>query len=530
MNSSLEDTRITPVRRALISVYEKDGIVEFGRTLAEAGVEIFSTGGTARMLEESGVPLTRVADLTGFPEMLDGRVKTLHPKVHGGILAIRDNEKHLEDLAKQGIQPIDLVVVNLYPFEKTARMEGIGITEIVEMIDIGGPTMVRAAAKNFHDVTSVVDPLDYDMILAEIADNGGVTDRTRFLLARKAFQHTASYDTAIYSYLNQLEPDGSRKVADSLFPQKIELELEKVQDLRYGENPHQRAAFYAEQQGNEPTLPRAVTLQGKALSFNNLLDLDAAMGAVASLDGCACVVVKHGNPCGAAIAEDPLEAFLRAREGDPVSSFGGIVAFNREVGPVCAKELGAMFLEAIIAPDFSQDAREILARKKKLRVLQWGDIRNYRRPGLDIRRVAGGLLLQEWDSRGSEEDWKVASSRKPSDEEWTSIRFAWRLIRHIKSNAILYAKGNQITGVGAGQMSRVDSVRIAGEKAGEKSKGSVMASDAFFPFRDGIDAAHDAGITAIIQPGGSIRDKEVIEAANEHDIAMVFSGRRHFRH
>ncbi len=523
--------RVTPVRRALLSVYDKDGIVDLARSLHELGVELLSTGGTARLVEEAGIPLRRVAEETGFPEMLDGRVKTLHPRIHAGILAIRGNPKHEEDLARQDVRPIDLVVVNLYPFEKTARMEGIGIEEIVEMIDIGGPTMVRAAAKNFRDVGVVVDPRDYGRIADELREQGGLSDETRFLLARKAFQHTASYDTAIFSFLNQLTPDGSRRVDESPFPQKVVLELEKIQDLRYGENPHQRAAFYGELQGNEPTLARAVQLQGKELSFNNLLDLDGALAAVSSLGEHGCVVVKHGNPCGAGVGESPAEAFEKAREGDPVSAFGGIVAFNTPIDADAAELLRGMFLEAVIAPAVGDEAREILARKKKLRVLALGgDPRAARRPGLDVRRVSGGYLLQDWDTDDDLADAKVVTDRAPTDEEWAALRFGWRLVRHVRSNAIVFSLADRLVGVGAGQMSRVDSVKIAAMKAGEKSKGAAMASDAFFPFPDGVEEAAKAGVTAVIQPGGSIRDEEVIAAANRLGLAMVFTGRRHFRH
>ncbi len=524
--------RVTPVRRALLSVYDKDGIVDLARSLHELGVELLSTGGTARLLEEAGIPLRRVAEETGFPEMLDGRVKTLHPRIHAGILAIRGNPQHEEDLASQGVRPIDLVVVNLYPFEKTARMEGIGIAEIVEMIDIGGPTMVRAAAKNFRDVGVVVDPRDYGRVADEIRDEGGLTDETRFLLARKAFQHTASYDTAIFSFLNQLTPDGSRRVdEESPFPQKVVLELEKIQDLRYGENPHQRAAFYGELQGNEPTLARAVQLQGKELSFNNLLDLDGALAAVSSLEEHGCVVVKHGNPCGAGVGNTPAEAFEKAREGDPVSAFGGIVAFNTPIDADAAELLRGMFLEAVIAPGVADEARAVLSRKKKLRVLVvGGDPRTTRRPGLDVRRVSGGYLLQDWDGDDDLADAKVVTERQPTDAEWEALRFGWRMVRHVRSNAIVFSLADRLVGVGAGQMSRVDSVKIAAMKAGDRSRGAVMASDAFFPFPDGVEEAARAGITAVIQPGGSIRDEEVIEAANRLGLAMVFTGRRHFRH
>jgi phosphoribosylaminoimidazolecarboxamide formyltransferase/IMP cyclohydrolase len=531
MSSGTQDGgRVTPVRRALISVYEKEGVCEFAAGLAEAGVQIISTGGTARLLEEAGIPLTRVADVTGFPEMLDGRVKTLHPKIHAGILSIRDSAAHQRDLERQGVEQIDLVVVNLYPFEQTARMEGIGLTEIVEMIDIGGPTMLRAAAKNFRDVGVVVDPSDYRRTIDEIVSEGGLTDGFRFVLARKAFRHTASYDTAIFSFLEQIEADGTRRQQGAAFPEKLVIEAVKLLDLRYGENPHQRAAFYGELQGNEPTLSRAMQLQGAELSFNNLLDLDGAMAAVASMPGCGCVIVKHGNPCGAACGESPADAFRFAREGDPVSAFGGIVAFNTVVDEEAAREIGSMFLEAVIAPAFDEGARAALARKKKLRVMEWGEPGDFRKPGMDLRRVSGGFLLQEWDSDDDEGELQIVTRRRPSEDEWRALRFAWRICRHVRSNAIVFANEKMTVGIGAGQMSRVDAVKIAAMKAGERSRGAVMASDAFFPFRDGIDAAAEHGIGAVIQPGGSIRDEEVIAAADELGIAMVFTGRRHFRH
>lgn len=522
--------RVVPVRRAILSVYDKDGIVEFARSLTEMGVQLLSTGGTARLLIEEGLPIRRISDVTGVPEMLDGRVKTLHPKVHAGILAIRDNEKHRRDLSSYGAEPIDLVVVNLYPFEKTARMEDLGLQEIVEMIDIGGPTMVRAAAKNFRDVGVIVDPRDYALVVEDLQTQGGLADATRLTLARKAFRHTASYDTAIFSFLSQIDVDGQKKAADSLFPQKFTLELAKIQDLRYGENPHQRAAFYGELQGNEATLATAVQIHGKELSFNNLLDLDAAMAAVQSIRGIGAVVVKHLNPCGAARAESAAEAFRRAREGDPVSAFGGIVALNARVDDEAAAELSSLFLEAIVAPDYTTEALDELRKKKNLRVMQWAEPTGARPPGLDVRRVAGGYLLQEWDEDDPLADVRVVTKRAPSDAEMDALRFAWALCRHVKSNAIVFVKDDRIVGVGAGQMSRVDSVRLAHEKAGERAKGAVMASDAFFPFRDGVDAAAAAGIRAVIQPGGSVRDEEVIAACDEHGLAMVFTGRRHFKH
>ncbi len=522
-------SRITPVRRAILSVYDKDGVVAFARRLREQNVEILSTGGTARLLASEGIDLRRIADVTGMPEMLDGRVKTLHPRIHGGILAMRDREEHQADLERHEIEAIDLVVVNLYPFEATAQMEGVSFAEIIEMIDIGGPTMVRAAAKNFSDVGVIVDPTDYTRVADEIREHGGLRDETRFQLAHKAFAHTASYDTAIFSYLNQVEKDGTPKVANSLFPQKLTLEMEKIQDLRYGENPHQRAAFYGQLQGNAPTLARAHQVHGANLSFNNLLDLDAAMDTVASLPGCGCVVIKHGNPCGAATADDSATAFERALEGDPTSSFGGIVAFNQEIGPMAAEALTSIFLEAVVAPAFSEEALAVLRKKKKLRVIAWGDPKHYRRPGLDLRRVSGGYLLQEWDDDDAG-DFDVVSQRPPSEKELRSMHFAWTLTRHVKSNAIIFAVEDRLVGVGAGQMSRVDSVKLAAMKAGEKARGAAMASDAFFPFPDGIEEAAKAGITAVIQPGGSIRDKSVIEAVDRLDLAMVLTGRRHFKH
>lgn len=481
-------------------------------------------------LEKAGVPVIGVSEVTKFPEMLDGRVKTLHPKIHAGILAVRDNARHQKDLSNFGAEPIDLVVANLYPFEMTARMEGIGLGEILEMIDIGGPTMVRAAAKNFRDVGVIVDPADYGPVIDEIREHRGLSDATRLTLARKAFQHTSSYDTAVYTFLAQLLPDGTRRTADSPYPQKITLTVDKVQDLRYGENPHQTAAFYAELQGNGATLAHAVQVHGAELSFNNLLDLDAAFAAVSSLDGPACVIVKHNNPCGAATGTDVTEAFHRAREADPVSAYGGIVAFNRPVDEEAAQAVSETFFEGIIAPEYSADATELLKRKKKLRVLELGGARVGRRPGLDVRRVSGGYLLQEWDSDDSLDEVKIVTRRAPTEEEWETLRFAWRVCRHVKSNAIVLARPHRTVGIGAGQMSRVDSVRIAVTKAGEQARGAVMSSDAFFPFPDGIEEAARSGVTAVIQPGGSIRDEEVIAAADRLGLAMLFTGRRHFRH
>jgi phosphoribosylaminoimidazolecarboxamide formyltransferase/IMP cyclohydrolase len=522
--------RITRVRRALLSVYRKDDIVPFARTLTELGVELVSTGGTGRLLREAGLSIRRVSELTGVPEMLDGRVKTLHPMVHAGILAIRDNHGHRRDLDEYGAAPIDLVVVNLYPFEQTTRMGDIGLAEVVEMIDIGGPTMVRAAAKNFRDVGVIVDPRDYPIVLDELQSLGGLTEATRLRLALHAFRHTAAYDTAIYSFLQQIDPAGRPRAEDSLFPPTLEFELHKLQELRYGENPHQRAALYGQLQGNEPSLTRAEQIQGTELSFNNLLDLDAAMACVASFSESACAVIKHNNPSGVAIAPGPSEAFRNAKAADPVSAFGGIVAFNRPIDVACAEELTGMFLEAVIAPDALPDAREVLAKKPKLRVLLWGDPREYRRPGLDLRRITGGFLVQEWDTDDQQLEFKLVSKREPTASEWDALRFAWQVCRHVRSNAIVLAGSDHTVGIGAGQMSRVDAVMLAAHKAGPRAAGSVMASDAFFPFRDGIDQAAQHGITAVVQPGGSVRDREVIDAADDHGMAMVLTGRRHFRH
>ncbi|UCF69215.1 MAG: bifunctional phosphoribosylaminoimidazolecarboxamide formyltransferase/IMP cyclohydrolase [Acidobacteriota bacterium] len=518
------------IRRALLSVYDKQGIVEFARTLAEAGVEMVSSGGTAGLLSEHGVPIKRIEEVTGFPELLGGRVKTLHPKIHGGILAIRDDEAHRRDLERLQIEPIDLVVVNLYPFETTAQREGARFDELIEMIDIGGPTLVRAAAKNHRDVGVVVDPRDYSAVASEIRSSGALSDVRRFELARKAFAHTAAYDAAIVSHWRRRDADGSRREESSCFPDEMTMTLRKLQELRYGENPHQRAALYGEPDAGAFTLARAEQVHGAALSFNNLLDLDGALAAALSLDGCGCVIVKHGNPCGAALGETPAAAFEAAREGDPVSAFGGIVAFNRSVDLDAANAVSSLFLEAVIAPDYAPDAAARLARKKKLRVLRGGDPLHPQRPGFDVRRISGGFLLQDWDSDDDLASAQVVTRREPTNKEWAALRFGCRVCRHVRSNAIVFTGSDRTFGVGAGQMSRVDAVKLAAMKAGERSRGAVMASDAFFPFRDGIDEAAGAGIRAIIQPGGSIRDQEVIEAADEHDLAMVFSGRRHFRH
>jgi phosphoribosylaminoimidazolecarboxamide formyltransferase/IMP cyclohydrolase len=516
------------ITRALISVSDKTGIVEFSKELARYKVEILSTGGTAKLLREAGLAVKDVSEFTGFPDMLDGRVKTLHPKVHGGLLGMRNNPAHVAKMWEYGIEPIDMVVVNLYPFEATVAREGCTLAEAIENIDIGGPTMLRSAAKNYPDVTVIADPADYRKVLAEMADNSGAVGvPTNFALAVKVFQHTAAYDGAISNYL------GARlgeEVAE--YPATFTLQVKKAQDLRYGENPHQSAAFYVEKEVHEPCVANAVQLQGKELSFNNIIDLDAAIETVKEFhDRPAAVIIKHTNPCGAALAAAPLEAYLKARECDPVSAFGGIVGFNRIVDGAAARELSSAFLEAIIAPGYTEEALEIFKVKKNVRVMQVPILARCEQQGYDMKKVVGGLLIQGRDlGMVRATDCRVVTERGPSVEELAALDFAWKICKHVKSNAIVFTTRDQTVGIGAGQMSRVDSSRIAVQKAQLSTKGTVLASDAFFPFRDGVDAAAEAGVTAIIQPGGSVRDEEVIRAANEQGIAMVFTGMRHFRH
>ena len=516
------------ITRALISVSDKTGVVEFAKALAGYGVEILSTGGTAKLLREAGLKVKDVSEFTGFPEMLDGRVKTLHPKVHGGLLGIRSNPEHQAKMQEHGIQPIDLVVVNLYPFEATVARPDCRLEDAIENIDIGGPTMLRSAAKNNRDVTVLVDCADYQPVLDEMAANGGcVSEKTNFRLAVKVYQHTAAYDGAISNWL------GARLGDESVeYPATFTLQVKKVQDLRYGENPHQTAAFYVEHNVTEPCVSNAVQLQGKELSFNNIIDLNAAIETVKEFNGKpAAVIIKHTNPCGVALGDSPLNAYLKARECDPVSAFGGIVGFNRPVDADAAKELTSTFLEAVIAPGYTQEALDIFTAKKNVRVMQVPLLADYAQSGYDMKRVVGGLLLQGRDlGMVAAVDCRVVTQRTPSDTELAALDFAWRVCKHVKSNAIVFTNSDQTVGIGAGQMSRVDSSKIAVQKALLPIKGTVLASDAFFPFRDGVDAAAEAGVTAIIQPGGSIRDEEVIQAANEHGIAMVFTNMRHFRH
>ncbi|WP_346797877.1 bifunctional phosphoribosylaminoimidazolecarboxamide formyltransferase/IMP cyclohydrolase [Halomonas sp. Bachu 37] len=519
-----------PVRRALISVSDKTGIVDFARSLSERGIELLSTGGTFRLLQQHDIPVKEVSEHTGFPEIMDGRVKTLHPKVHGGILGRRGQDDAV--MAENDIAPIDMVVVNLYPFAETVAKPGCSLEDAIENIDIGGPTMVRACAKNYAHTSIVVNTADYARVLGELAAlDGCVSDSTRFDLAVKAFEHTAGYDGAIAEYLGRLVEGGEED-----FPRTFNLQLNKKQTMRYGENPHQRAAFYVEPHSDEASVATASVLQGKPLSFNNVADTDAAFECVKAFQDTACVIVKHANPCGVAVGHDPLDAYDKAFATDPTSAFGGIIAFNAPLDAATARAIiDRQFVEVIIAPGVSSEAAAIVAEKQNVRLL---DVSQYWpgqvRPGLDFKRVNGGLLVQERDQGMVERnDLTVVSQRAPSEQELRDLAFAWRVAKFVKSNAIVYAQGGRTIGVGAGQMSRVYSAKIAGIKAADENlsvPGSVMASDAFFPFRDGIDAAAAAGITAVIQPGGSMRDQEVIDAADEAGMAMVFTGMRHFRH
>jgi len=523
------------VRRAVLSVSDKTGLVEFARRLAAKGIELLSTGGTQKALADAGLKVTPIGDYTQAPEILGGRVKTLHPRVHGGILFRRGLASDEADVRARDIPPIDLVVVNLYPFRE-AVAAGKPFAECVEEIDIGGPTMVRAAAKNAAHVGVVVDPADYDRVAGEIEQSGALGEPTRFHLMKKAFAHTAAYDAAIAEYLTaRAAPDAEPK----RFPQTIAVVATKVQDLRYGENPHQAGAFYrAGREPAEPTIAFADVLQGKELSYNNLLDLEAALAGVKEFDETACVVIKHNTPCGVAVAATPGEAFARARACDPVSAFGGIVALNRMVDEAAAKELTDLFLECVVAPGYDEKARALLAAKKNLRLLlspRLGDPRSTwkRRPeeAREVRSVVGGLLVMDRDL-GSvrREDCKVMTKRAPTEQEWKDLLFAWKVVKHVKSNAIVFAKGDRTTAIGGGQTSRVESVKTAVMKAQLEVKGSAVGSDAFFPFADGVEEIAKAGATAIIQPGGSMRDAETIAAADAAGMAMVATGMRHFRH
>ena len=517
------------IKRALISVSDKTGIVEFAQALVKTGVEILSTGGTFNLLKSNNVPAIEISDYTGFPEMMSGRVKTLHPKVHGGILARRGIDDDV--LKEHSINTIDMVVVNLYPFEQTIAKKDCSLEDAIENIDIGGPTMVRAAAKNFNDVAIVTDANAYSQIITDMQSNDGALSRDfRFDLSVKAFEHTAAYDGAIANYLGQKVPGG-----DEDFPRTFSQQFQKTQTMRYGENPHQKAAFYIEKNFSGAGVATAQQLQGKELSFNNVADTDAALETVKQFIDPACVIVKHANPCGVAIGANLLEAYQKAFATDPESAFGGIIAFNRELDESSAKAIvEKQFVEVIIAPSISQGARNAVAAKKNVRLLECGQWNNDLVGGFDYKRVSGGLLIQDRDNGiiGAN-DLQIVTKRQPTEAEVQDLLFAWKVGKMVKSNAIIYAKNQQTVGVGAGQMSRVNSARIAAikaEHAGFEVKGSVMASDAFFPFRDGIDNAANVGINAVIQPGGSMRDEEVIAAADEHGMAMVFTGMRHFRH
>ena len=521
---------MSAIARALVSVSDKAGIVEFARALHDLGVEILSTGGTAGRIREAGVPVIEVSSYTGFPEMMDGRVKTLHPRIHGGLLARRDTDS--EAMREHGIAGIDLLVVNLYPFEQTVARPDCDLATAIENIDIGGPAMLRAAAKNHAWVTVVVDSGDYGAVLEELRTGGAVTPATRFRLAAKAFEHTARYDGAIASYL------GARDGTDSppsAFPRTLNLQYAKSQEMRYGENPHQGAAFYVEHAVGQASVASARQLQGKALSFNNVADTDAALECVKSFEEPACVIVKHANPCGVAVGDRIRDAYNRAFKTDPTSAFGGIIAFNRPLdAETAAAIVERQFVEVIIAPRIEDAALAPLARKENVRVLECGEFPAVPRAAFDFRRVAGGLLVQDRDTGTvAGEDLEVVTRRAPTEAELRDLLFAWKVVKFVKSNAIVYCRDGMTIGIGAGQMSRVYSAKIAGIKAvdeGLEVRGSVVASDAFFPFRDGIDAAAEAGITAVIEPGGSMRDDEVIAAADEHGMAMVFTGMRHFRH
>ncbi|MCX7816650.1 MAG: bifunctional phosphoribosylaminoimidazolecarboxamide formyltransferase/IMP cyclohydrolase [Syntrophales bacterium] len=516
------------IKTALISLTDKQGIEDFARGLLSFGVEILSTGGTAEHLRRAGVPVLEVSDYTQFPEIMDGRVKTLHPKIHGGILAKRDSREHLVAAEMHNIKFIDMLVINLYQFEKIIARENSTLDEILENIDIGGPAMIRAGAKNYKYVTVITDPEDYPSILREMNESGGsVSEGTNFKLALKAFQLTARYDGIISNYLGRLRLDGELRP----FPETFTFQVSLVQELRYGENPHQKAAFYREISPTLSSIASARQLQGKELSYNNIMDADAAWQAVNDFSQPAAVIVKHANPCGVAISKDLKDAFFKALETDPVSAFGGIVAFNRPVDAETARLLTDIFLEIVIAPAFEEDAKVILSSKKNLRILEVPCLSAPPKGDFDFRRVVGGLLVQERDYDGTDiRKAKVVTERHPTDEEYEALDFAWRVVKYVKSNAIVVATKDKLLGVGAGQMSRVDAVRIALMKAGSAARGAVLASDAFFPFRDSVDLAAQAGITAIIQPGGSLRDEESIVAANEHGIAMIFTGVRHFRH
>ena len=520
------------IKQALISVSDKTGVLDFARALSEMGVNILSTGGTAKLLAENGIKVTEVADYTGFPEMLDGRVKTLHPKVHGGILARRDFPEHVAALETHGIPTIDMVVVNLYPFQQTIARAECSLEDAIENIDIGGPAMLRSSAKNHKDVTVICDPSDYAQVLRELhANQGEVTFETKFTLAKKVFAHTAQYDGAITNYFTSLGDDKKHETR-SAYPTTLNLHFDKVQEMRYGENPHQSAAFYRESNPQAGALANYTQLQGKELSYNNIADADAAWECVKTFDEAACVIIKHANPCGVAIGITPFEAYSKALQTDPTSAFGGIIAFNREVDANAAEAVAKQFVEVLIAPSFTEQAKKIFAAKQNVRLLEipLGDAVN----SSDFKRVGGGLLVQSPDAKNvALAELKIVSKKQPTPQQLQDLMFAWRVAKFVKSNAIVFCANGMTMGVGAGQMSRIDSARIASIKAqnaGLSLVGTAVASDAFFPFRDGLDVVVEAGATSVIHPGGSMRDQEVIDAADEHGIVMLLTGTRHFRH
>ncbi|WHY72763.1 bifunctional phosphoribosylaminoimidazolecarboxamide formyltransferase/IMP cyclohydrolase [Fictibacillus enclensis] len=510
------------IKRALVSVSNKEGLVPFVQALAEQGVEIISTGGTSKALQEAGVKVTGISEVTGFPEIMDGRVKTLHPMIHGGLLAVRDNESHVQQMEENGISPIDLVVVNLYPFKETIAKENVAFEDAIENIDIGGPSMLRSAAKNHAYVTVVVDPADYSKVLEEVQQNNQVSDETRKKLAAKTFRHTAAYDALIAEYLTNMVEEEN--------PESFTVTYEKKQDLRYGENPHQKAAFYKAPLGTKTSIAQAEQLHGKELSYNNINDADAALQIVREFTDPAVVAVKHMNPCGVGTGSSVEEAFARAFEADPVSIFGGIIASNVEINAAAAQKMSEIFLEIIIAPSFSTEAKEILTKKKNIRLLTL-ELGEDKKQEKKLTTVRGGLLVQDEDAYGLDQaNISVPTKREPTEKEWEDLKLAWKVVKHIKSNAIVLTKDQMTIGVGAGQMNRVGAANIAIEQAGEKAQGSALGSDAFFPMDDTVEAAAKAGITAIIQPGGSVKDEDSIKKADEYGIAMVFTGVRHFKH
>jgi len=511
------------VRRAIISVSDKREVAVFARGLSKLGIEIVSTGGTAKLLKDSGIPVKEVSEVTGFPEMLDGRVKTLHPRIHGGILAVRGKEEHIKQLKEQRIESIDLVVVNLYPFEQTISKKNARHEDAIENIDIGGPTLIRAAAKNYESVGVVVDPSDYPKVLEELEASKSLSLRTREMLALKAFQHTAHYDAVISSYME-------KKFGGELFPKLLTLGFEKQMELRYGENPHQRASFYRELESDETSVSNARKLQGKELSYNNMLDAESALELLKEFEEPAVVIVKHNNPCGVATNKNLKDAYMKAKATDPEAAFGGVVALNRRVDEETAAQITTVLTDVVLAPEFSKEALKLFGSKQNMRVLEVGRFSNKKNERREFRSITGGLLVEERNTKLLLGEPKVVTRRKPTEKEMKALLFAWKVCKHVKSNAIVYAFEDRTVGIGAGQMKRSDASKLGAMKAVESLKGAVLASDAFFPFRDAVEIAAKAGVTAIIQPGGSKNDKEVVDACNEYDIAMVFTGIRHFRH